>query len=463
MKTPTFVRAGIILASFAATSLGLAQGMAPGPQNHTNGPPSVRIVTPQEGEAFLLGHKINICALSQNFTDALARVEFLAGTNIIGVVTNHPAIGWRPPCGALEGQHSCITWSNAALGAYELTAEATDLAGNSVTSAPVDITVVTNLPPLVRIVKPQQGALILGPTNITLYASAHDPDGTVASVQFFEGTNSLGVVTNMPTVWVTNRCGIIPIRHTSYSLTWSNVAPGDYTLTAEATDNGGAVTTSAAVDISVVTNLPPLVKIVNPTAGARFYAPADIDICAGAKDPDGTVAYVEFFEGTNSLGVATNGVTVTNKLRQVQTLYCLSWSNVPPAAYALTAVATDNGGDSSTSAPVQVTVLVPPPPLVKIIYPENGAKFTAPANICIATVTRYFTNHVASVQFLAGTNTLAVLTNSSWPTFYWKHVPAGAYSLTAVATDTAGIKATSTPVNITVRTNCPPPRWVLKR
>jgi hypothetical protein len=120
-------------------------------------------------------------------------------------------------------------------------------------------------------------------------------------------------------------------------------------------------------------------------------------------------------------------------------------------------VATDNSGASSTSAPVAVTVVVPPAPQANIIYPENGAKFTAPANIYIAAVTRYFTNPIASVEFLAGTNILGVVTNSSWPTFYWKNVTAGTYSLTAVATDTAGRNATSGPVSITVSTNRPGP------
>jgi hypothetical protein len=125
------------------------------------------------------------------------------------------------------------------------------------------------------------------------------------------------------------------------------------------------------------------------------------------------------------------------------------------------AVATDNGGVMSTSAPVAITVSRPPPPMVQIVWPENGAKFRAPANIHIASVTKYFTNHIATVQFLAGTNLLGNVNTNSWPTFFWEGVPAGAYSLTAVATDTAGIRATSAPVNITVVNNQPPakPLW----
>jgi hypothetical protein len=458
MKPQMFIRTGILLAVCAITNFTRAQIPMPGPQRPTNGPPLVRIATPQDGQAFLLGDNIPICAASQNFTDTVVRVEFFEGANSLGVVTNRPIVWGRFPGVPPPPEYSCITWTKAAAGAYVLTAQATDRAGITVTSAPVDISVVTNFPPRVRIVRPEDGALILGPTNVTVCASAFDPNGTVASVEFFEGTNKLGVVTNPPVVWTTNHQGVFPIRQTAYCLTWSNVPPGTYSLTATATDNSGASTTSAAVDITVVTNLPPQVQIVTPCTGARVYAPANIQVCAVAKDADGTVASVELFEGTNSLGVLTHGVTVTNSPHQVQTWYCLTWSNVPAATYTLTAVATDNGGATGSSGPVEVTVVPPLPPLVRIVHPENGARFAAPADIKIATVTRYFTNAVASVQFLAGTNTLGTVTNSSSPAFHWTNVPAGAYRLTAVAHDSGGISATSRPVNISVVTNRLPRR-----
>lgn len=271
-------------------------------------------------------------------------------------------------------------------------------------------------------------------------------------VAFYEGANLLGVVTSAPPVWVTNHHGIFPIYQKTYCLIWSNVPPGAYDLTAVATDNSGLSATSAVVNISVVTNLPPFVRIVSPENGTRRFAPATLNLCASAKDVNGTVTGVEFFSGSDSLGVVTNGVTVTNHEGRVETLYCLTWSNIPPANYVLTAVATDNAGASGTSAPVHVTILTPPPPKVTIIHPESGARFVAPATIPIAAVARYFTNPVANVQFFAGANLIGTVTNTWWPTFVWKNVPAGAYGLKAVATDTGGQMATSAPVNISVVT-----------
>ena len=166
----------------------------------TNGAPAVDIVTPRDGSMFLAPADIHICAMTTYFTDAVANVEFFAGTNSLGVVTNSPiGLGGREACRE-PGSYYCLTWTNVPPGAYALTATAKDLGGNMVTSAVVDISVVTNFPPHVVITKPSNGAVILGPTNINICATAFDPDnGTVTQVEFFEDTNSLGVVTNIPT------------------------------------------------------------------------------------------------------------------------------------------------------------------------------------------------------------------------------------------------------------------------
>ena len=56
-----------------------------------------------------------------------------------------------------------------------------------------------------------------------------------------------------------------------YSLSWSNSAPGTYTLTAVATDNQGATTTSLPVSITVAAaNVPPVVAVTGPAEGATL-------------------------------------------------------------------------------------------------------------------------------------------------------------------------------------------------
>ncbi len=457
MRSTQFIGAGALLACLAANQ-SFGQVMDPTPWWHTNGPPLVHIISPQEGESILADRNIHICAVSLNFTDAVSRVEFLANDEILSIVTNTPT-PWMP----LGDRFACMTWSNAAPGEYTLRAIAIDLAGTSVTSAPVSINVVTNLPPLVRLVKPHNGAVILGPTNINVCASAFDRDGTVAEVAFYEGANLLGVVTSTPPAFVTNSYGVFPVRQTAYCLTWSNAAPGSYALSAVATDNEGALAASDTVNITVVTDLPPVVTILRPQNGAKFLAPATLRLSAVASDADGSIAKIEFFSGKQSLGIVTSGISVTNDEGQVRTYYNLTWSDVTAGSYTLTAVATDNAGVPSTSKPVTVTVVPPPPPSVQIVYPNNGARFVAPAAIPISAVARNFTNHIASIQFLSGSQTLATKTNSWWSTFLWKNVAQGSYTLSAIATDTAGISATSAPVSITVVTNSWRPRLMLQQ
>ena len=301
MKAYSYLGASVLSALLIGASSGLAQIIPPtGPIAWPPPPkagPTVDIVTPSDGSMFLAPANIQIAALTAYFTDTVANVEFFAGTNSLGVVTNSSKGlgGPRPP---LPEALFWLAWSNVPPGDYALTATATDLAGNTVTSAEVDISVVTNFPPCVVITKPKNGAVILGPTDVKISAAAIDRGGgTVTQVEFFEGTNSLGVVTNMPVTYITNRQGVVPIKNTSFSLTWSNVPLGDYVLTAVATDNDGATTASQPVNISVVTNLPPQVKLIAPYNGATYFAPATVGICAAAKDPDGTVVSVEFFEG----------------------------------------------------------------------------------------------------------------------------------------------------------------------
>lgn len=90
---------------------------------------------------------------------------------------------------------------------------------------------------------------------------------------------------------------------------------------------------------------PPTVSITSPADGATFASPATVTIQAAAADSDGTVAQVEFFDGSNSLGVdnsAPYSVTAT----------------LLSGVHVLTAVATDNTNEVTTSQAVTVTVSV---------------------------------------------------------------------------------------------------------
>ena len=337
----------------------------------TNIPPVVRISTPANGSTFYTPANIPICANAYDIDGYVATVEFFAGTNSLGVRTNNPMA-------ANPLNPFCIVWSNAPAGTYALTAVATDDGGASTTSEPVNITVLvgpppTNLPPVVTLTSPTNGSTFLTPVNIPLIAIASDLDGFVTSVEFFAGSNSLGVVSNWVVVDPLPGGGPPPGSR-GFFLLWSNVPEGSYVLTAKATDNGRASTTSSPVDITVKvgpppTNIPPVVRITSPPNGAVFHAPVDVPLYAFATDPDGYVTTVEFFAGTNSLGLGHGlailpwaGTNTWPTFRFPTNVFVLVWSNAPIGQYALTAVATDNGGASTVSPVVNITIAPAPPP-----------------------------------------------------------------------------------------------------
>ncbi len=89
--------------------------------------------------------------------------------------------------------------------------------------------------PAVTITSPTGGQSFTNPATITLSADASSAGGTVTNVSFFYGGDLLiGRDTNSP-----------------FSIGWSNVAPGTYTITARATDTAGQVGTSAGRIITV--------------------------------------------------------------------------------------------------------------------------------------------------------------------------------------------------------------------
>ncbi|MBM3833672.1 MAG: hypothetical protein FJ403_10450 [Verrucomicrobia bacterium] len=52
-------------------------------------------------------------------------------------------------------------------------------------------------PPVCKLLSPPDGATFVAPVNIRMMVEAWDPDSTVVSVEYFSGTNSLGILTLM--------------------------------------------------------------------------------------------------------------------------------------------------------------------------------------------------------------------------------------------------------------------------
>ena len=91
-----------------------------------------------------------------------------------------------------------------------------------------------NQPPTVSVTSPSSGAIFTSPAKIALAATASDVDGSVARVEFFNGGTKLSEDISAP-----------------YTGRWNIASAGTYSLTARATDDAGATTTSSPVVITV--------------------------------------------------------------------------------------------------------------------------------------------------------------------------------------------------------------------
>jgi hypothetical protein len=95
-------------------------------------------------------------------------------------------------------------------------------------------------------------------------------------------------------------------------------------------------------------------------------------------------------------------------------------------------------------------VVAPPPPMVTITNPANGAVFAAPANVTIAAGATVSSGTVTNVAFFGNSSPLGSRQGAPF-SITANNLSAGPYALTAVAT-AAGISTTSSVVNISVVT-----------
>jgi len=124
--------------------------------------------------------------------------------------------------------------------------------------------VTINTPPTISIAS-QTGQTLLSPASVIINTTASDADGSVAKVEFFNGTTKIGESTIAP-----------------FSFTWANVAAGSYTISAKATDNKGATTTSSVLTVTVlpttIWDFSTTINNWNSTHSLTYNSPATIAI-----------------------------------------------------------------------------------------------------------------------------------------------------------------------------------------
>jgi glucose/arabinose dehydrogenase len=319
-----------------------------------------------------------------------------------------------------------------------------------------------NASPIVSVTSPTSGATFTEPANITITANASDSDGTVAKVEFFNGATKLGEDLTSP-----------------YSFTWSNVVAGFYTLTARATDNANASTTSSPVNITV--QAPPSCPAVVASAddgnvaanvldnnfATRWSASGDgqwIQFCLGTEQNVRGVD-IAFYSGNVRSSIfdvllSTDGSTwntAATGLRSSGTSLAFETFTFTPRVSKYVRIVGHGNTVNLWNSYTEVRVLTGAPnaaPTVSITSPLNNASFTAPATIIINANAADSDGTISKVEFFQGATKLGEDLTSPY-NFTWSNVAAGSYTLTARATDNASATTTSSAVNITVTTGPP--------
>lgn len=249
-------------------------------------------------------------------------------------------------------------------------------------------------PPQVSVESPTNSAVFDGPATFTLTATAVD-DVAVTNVVFYLGTNVAGRIATLP-----------------YSLTLSNVAAGNYRISAVATDNDGLSSTSTPVSI-VIRHL--------ITYQDFSFVPNDLTIQIGE-----TVLF------TNRGGMHTvTGTGLDPLCGNDMVNSCLHTFNQA----GIFGYHCENHPSSMVGSVTVIDSNVRP--TVAITVPVQGAFLTNKALVLIRANAFDPDGFVAKVEFLHGATLLGTVTNPPYQ-MTLTNATNGIYAVRAVATDNLG-------------------------
>ena len=121
----------------------------------------------------------------------------------------------------------------------------------AISLSPRPLQAADNQPPVVTITSPKTGDFLPVGAEILITATVEDHDGSVTNVEFFANGVSLGAVAN-------------PVF--AVGIVWNISEAGAYALTARATDNLSASTTSSGVNVQVTTQPLVWIEAADPNA-----------------------------------------------------------------------------------------------------------------------------------------------------------------------------------------------------
>ena len=261
--------------------------------------------------------------------------------------------------------------------------------------------------PTAQITAPAAGATFTAPANITITATTSDTSGTVTKVDFFQGTTLIGTATSAP-----------------YSISWTNVAQGSYSVTAVATDNTGATGKSGAVNV-----------VVNSASGG-----------GGGGGGGGSGGPQCINDPPYSAGTAYTVGQLVRNIGHEYRCQVAGWCSSPtssayapgtgsnwPDAWTLTGTCTGGGAA----------------PVVAITAPSASASLACAVPQTVSANASSSDANITKVTFLDGGTLIGSAATAPYSISWLSNTP-GSHQLTATVTDDLNNTASSTAVNVTI-------------
>jgi chitodextrinase len=401
--------------------------------------PVVSITAPANGSVFSAGNTVNINATATDADGTITLVEFYNNSTKIGEDNTAPY---------------SFNWTSVS-GNASLTAKATDNSGNQTISAAVSISVngtvvnhdtlvfdfaraiITNnhyqLPVSVisgRDVTSFSFSTVINTAKIVFDQVINHTSYLVNTNTFDQGTSKL-TISSTGTQAVEKNKKLISV---SFTLVTGAITPSDLTQFQAYMNNEKC---AVKLILTLTNPVVPTVSISSPANGASFTSGTVIPITATAADADGTISLVEFFVNGSKIG------------EDASAPYQVNWTSIAGSA-SLTAMATDNKGNQTTSLPVSVTVTGSGNqlPAVSITAPANNAELSAGTVVSITANASDADGSVARVEFYI--NDVKIGKDATAPyQINWTSV-AGNNAIKAISYDNQGAQSAPSIVNVVV-------------
>jgi len=356
--------------------------------------PTVAIISPGNGGTLNSGATTSIQAIATDTNlDAngnpitISQVQFFQDGIFVGVAStptsgNVYSVTFRPVQNIVNGFAA----------PSQLKAIATDTAGFTgispqvqvnVTSGGTGSNVIIGTPPSVTLTAPADQVNVIVNSPVKFSAKASAPNGNIASVSFLVDNTVVATQTQYP-----------------YSTSYVFQNLGTYQIVAQVVDNVGDKTSTPAITVIVVSEPPPTVSITAPSSGGIVTTASGVTVTATASSPSGTITSVQFFENNLPIGTATSPP------------YTASFTPLSSGVYTLTAIATDNAGEQTASAPAIVEAVALSGGLGTSIYFGNYQGVTGdPGRFAFVVVDGVYGTYISHSISTAGPATTAFYTD----------------------------------------------------